>query len=457
MFYFFLFSGIAFAVLSWLKPKWALTAIFLLLPTYQLRYLFFSIPITWLETMIILLGLNYLVRLLIQKTIKKEIVYLFNHYLVWIIFVVLWLLSASLALWITPELRPAAGIWKAYFIEPIILFLIILSLIKKKNNNQKELNFIIQPLLFSALIVAFWGILQKYWGGGVLSTETWGAPQVWRATGPFVQPNFLGLFLAPLIVLAITKLLMVICQKNYSIRNIKKINFYQLLLFLYYFLIFSSGVLALILARSEGALLAVLTACLFLGILFRPTRRIVLIILLVLLMILIAHSGLRGYVLEKALLQDLSGRLRINIWKGALNLLQDRPILGAGLKGYQYLIPNFQARYYNQISGELVSVETHPYPHNLGLALWSELGLFGLIVFISLIARFFWQGFKRLRGKLSAKPLTKQNQLLILGVLAGLVVVLIHGLVDTPYFKNDLSVLFWGLIGIGVILYKNDK
>ena len=33
-----------------------------------------------------------------------------------------------------------------------------------------------------------------------------------------------------------------------------------------------------------------------------------------------------------------------------------------------------------------------------------------------------------------------------LPVQAALVALIIHGLVDTPYFKNDLSVLFWVLI-----------
>ena len=31
---------------------------------------------------------------------------------------------------------------------------------------------------------------------------------------------------------------------------------------------------------------------------------------------------------------------------------------------------------------------------------------------------------------------------------------LIHGLVDAPYFKNDLSVLVWILIGAGVLNWQ---
>jgi hypothetical protein len=35
-----------------------------------------------------------------------------------------------------------------------------------------------------------------------------------------------------------------------------------------------------------------------------------------------------------------------------------------------------------------------------------------------------------------------------LGVLLALVAVVVHGLVDVPYFKNDLSFEFWVLVGL---------
>ena len=35
-----------------------------------------------------------------------------------------------------------------------------------------------------------------------------------------------------------------------------------------------------------------------------------------------------------------------------------------------------------------------------------------------------------------------------LGVFLALVAVLVHGLVDVPYFKNDLSLEFWVLLGV---------
>ncbi|HTK59632.1 MAG TPA: hypothetical protein VL283_00335, partial [Candidatus Baltobacteraceae bacterium] len=64
------------------------------------------------------------------------------------------------------------------------------------------------------------------------------------------------------------------------------------------------------------------------------------------------------------------------------------------------------------------------------LNLWSELGLAGIVVFILIMVRFFQQA-------LATKSWT----------LAGAgVAILVHGLVDVPYFKNDLAMLFWLLM-----------
>ena len=42
-------------------------------------------------------------------------------------------------------------------------------------------------------------------------------------------------------------------------------------------------------------------------------------------------------------------------------------------------------------------------------------------------------------------------------LMATMVALLVHGLVDVPYFKNDLSVLFWLIVGSLIILEKICK
>jgi uncharacterized ion transporter superfamily protein YfcC len=47
---------------------------------------------------------------------------------------------------------------------------------------------------------------------------------------------------------------------------------------------------------------------------------------------------------------------------------------------------------------------------------------------------------------------------MILGLMGAMVVIVVHGLVDVPYFKNDLAVLFWVMIGImGIMKFEAES
>ena len=54
-------------------------------------------------------------------------------------------------------------------------------------------------------------------------------------------------------------------------------------------------------------------------------------------------------------------------------------------------------------------------------------------------AQVAWRGWRA--GIPSWRPLQ-------LGVLLALMGIIVHGLVDVPYFKNDLSLEFWVLLGL---------
>lgn len=113
-------------------------------------------------------------------------------------------------------------------------------------------------------------------------------------------------------------------------------------------------------------------------------------------------------------------------------MLADNPLLGAGLNGYPTaLAPYHDATFY----------EIFQYPHNIFLNVWSELGLLGLtglIIGAVLIARTTWR---------------RKNDVLVLAFSAALLVMLIHGLVDVPFFKNDLAILT-GFLLVGMVVKK---
>ena len=405
-----------FLILSVWRSDWAIFLLVALLPAYQWRFKIFGLPTTALEMMILIIFLVTLVK----NGFKGWRVNLKR----WRWLVLVWLIVGLISVAVASDHLGALGYWRAYFLEPILLLLIILDLLAK---NRLSKNHIIFALGLSALVCTIWAIAQKWLGGGVMSTEVWGAPKVWRATGPFPQPNFLGLYIGPIAILCFGQFVQYLKNKKW--------------LAIFYGVTFICSVVAAILARSDGTMFGLVVGLIFFGLCWKKSRRLTIIIAVAVILIIFLVPMSRHFVLERLTFQKFSGQLRLNIWQGAWTMIKSHPILGVGLRGYQKLAPQYQEFYYQPQTGQLISTETHPYPHNLFLAVWVELGLLGLLAFLALLIKFFVQGYKITKTNLSTPLIT-------ISIMAALVAVLAHGLVDTPYFKNDLAVLFWLIIGL---------
>jgi len=124
---------------------------------------------------------------------------------------------------------------------------------------------------------------------------------------------------------------------------------------------------------------------------------------------------------------------RSHLWDAALQMLRDHPIFGAGLSGFATAI----APYWNA---------THPdrftYPHNIVLNFWTETGLLGVVAFAAILGATFARAWRGWRNS------DVYWRTVHLGVLLALLAVVVHGLVDVPYFKNDLSLEFWALLSL---------
>ena len=131
----------------------------------------------------------------------------------------------------------------------------------------------------------------------------------------------------------------------------------------------------------------------------------------------------------------MSGQVRTQMWGETWQMLQDHFIFGAGLAGYQQTFDPYHPERY---------IEVYLYPHNIFLNFWSELGLAGLLLFGYLFYNFFSQGWR----------LLKNEKIWALTLMAIMVTIIVHGLVDVPYFKNDLSVMFCLWLGMMEVLKK---
>ncbi len=427
MFYILLFAVYGFLI--YFKPKYGLALILIFLPTYQIKFQIAEIPFTFLEIMILISFFCWA----IKKWKNLAVGQLRDLLDDWFLPICLWLLVSTTAVFIAPDLRAAAGVWRAYFVEPILFLLVLLDLAENKMNKESILDIIFFGLSVSAFGCSIWAVLQKWFGGGVWSMEVWGQPEIWRATGPFSHPNFLGLYLAPAIILGIG-ILIANARKNFGL-----VIYYSLFIILTFW--------ALVLTRSEGAMVGMVAGLLFLGIIFKKSRKYVLIGLAAAILLVAICPASRYYILEKAFLRDLSGEFRLNIWSGAVSLLETSPIFGVGLDGYEKLIVDYQANNFVAGGGQTFFAPIQPYPHNLFLAVWLELGLAGMIIFIWILIKFFRRGFKNV----------KNNAIISSTAMGMMVCVLVHGLVDTPYFKNDLAIVFWLIVGLGIILGNLKK
>jgi O-antigen ligase len=128
---------------------------------------------------------------------------------------------------------------------------------------------------------------------------------------------------------------------------------------------------------------------------------------------------------------DKSTLSRFSLWHTAESMLKTSPILGKGLYGFRTLYDKFNT---DQLT------PAYDYPHNVVLNFWVETGLLGLITFLLICA---WAFIGGLRNKGSPDRGPYQ-----LGLALFIVALLVHGLIDVPYFLNVLALEFWMILAL---------
>lgn len=402
-----------FACLAHKKSDWAIYIIAASLPSYLIRFELLSIPFTLLEAMVIILFAIFL--------IKNGFGWLKNFYqqpFFWPMITLIVL--ATIAVFSSPNLRGAAGIWKAYFIEPMMFFIVLTNTI----NSTKKINKIIWALGLSLLYLSAAAFAQKIgWLADTVPAaflKTNG--QVDRVVSLFGYPNAIGLYFSPIIILFSG---FMFWGDKKIVEQIAKLA------------IIIIGLTVIIMAKSEAAIISIIAVWLILMIANKKTRLPAVMLVAAVVTLFFLNPDIHQYLSVKLLLKDYSGFIRRLIWQESWQMLKDNWLFGAGLAGYQTKIASYH----------LPTFEIFLYPHNIFLNFWSELGLIGLIAFFWLIIKFCWQNSRAVINK-------NKNYIFNLFLLAIMAQFLIHGLVDAPYLKNDLSMLFWLILAFYVI---NDK
>ena len=342
-----------------------------------------------------------------------------------------------------------------------MFFVVFINTIKKK----KDWKLVIYALGASALFVAIPAIVQKFTGIGIVN-EFWRAEETRRVTSWYGFPNAVGLYLAPIAMLFCG---LIMQSKIRIFEKLKEGKFKIKKLDIFYFVVFICSALAIYFAKSEGAIIGLVAGLLFLGLIYpyKITRRSTLVLLVLLVSLVLLFPLLRNYTSEKFTLSDRSGQIRQQQWRETNEMLDDgRMLLGAGLSSYQTVVAPYHveaiwiedktdAEWLDKIqTSEEFRVqmwqplEIYMYPHNIILNFWSEIGLLGVFITVVLLLKFFMNYWR-------VKSSENRNMYLIL--LAVFAVILVHGFVDVPYFKNDLSLLWWLFFAMSWVLIKRKK
>jgi len=195
----------------------------------------------------------------------------------------------------------------------------------------------------------------------------------------------------------------------------------------YYFSVIATG-LILFFTYSYAAWASVLVSLIIILLLGRKISRKYLIILILMTFALV--SILRDTTKFNDLV-NLDSRSsfasRMMIWESTEKILSDSYIIGIGPG-------NFEAKYLEYQKYFPAYLEwAVPHPHNLYLAFWLNTGLIGLLSFLAILYLFF-------RKIVFGIKINDVINIISLGII---IYFLLHGLVDTTYFKNDLAVVFW--------------
>jgi putative inorganic carbon (HCO3(-)) transporter len=131
---------------------------------------------------------------------------------------------------------------------------------------------------------------------------------------------------------------------------------------------------------------------------------------------------------------------RMQLWKGTWNMVKVHPFFGFGVNTFSRYFLEYKPAAYPDIR----------YTHNSYLQMWSEIGIFGLLAFLSIIFTVLRITFRDMRKKMQ-KGL---EGFILLGLAAGYIAFLIQSGLDTNLFSLTLTMLFWVMTAYLVSLNK---
>jgi putative inorganic carbon (hco3(-)) transporter len=210
--------------------------------------------------------------------------------------------------------------------------------------------------------------------------------------------------------------------------------------------IYMAGTLAmtgiLVLTQSRGALMGVTAALLSLILLRWCWGWRIMVVIVSLLALTFYFVGPDLFVDQSGLSTVRGWEGRQEIWSRAFYIIQDFPFTGIGIGNFNLIADTFYPFF-------LAAPGQTPHAHNLFLQISVDLGIPGLIVWLSLVLIILvssWQ-------ILAIGQMSNDGWLAGLGagLLASQIVMLVHGVTDSVLWGTKPSVVLWFVWGIALV------
>ena len=324
------------------------------------------------------------------------------------------------------------------------LYLFVFVLAERVVRTPRLRSWLIAVYLHAAIVVSIYGVRQKFFGAEALATwvdPTSTTAEEVRVYSYLGNPNLLGAYILPALIFSLCALvawqgwgakllaatmLVVHCACMYwtgcrgawiglvlAIFVMAMMSLYWLLPYLPRF--WQIWIFPLTVGTIFGAV--------FLGILVvTPLRNRVL-------------STFAGRA-------DSSNNFRINVWESVQKMIHKRPVLGIGPgnAAFNKIYPLFQKPNYTALSAYSIYLET-----------LVETGFVGFASFMWLVALIFQQGWVQLR---KLRRLQSREVWWLMGAIATIVGMLIHGVVDTVWYRPEVNTVWWLMVAIVASYYR---
>ena len=331
--------------------------------------------------------------------------------------VVLFLGWAGLSLWWAPYKNPSIQ----WFIS-LLMYAVLFGVVLQGIRTSQQVRQVVMVVVGMGLCEGVLGIVQYVWLGEA------------RAKGTFFNPNFFATYEVAVLSIALALLSGIPRSEMKRWRSV------------FLWSIVAVTFCAFMVAQSRGALLALVTAVIFIGC-YRFGKIVLVILIVSFIAGIVIPNPLKQRMLDVST-QDPYAFSRIDIWENSLERIVDRP-LGIGLGMYKYT--SFQYRF--PIESNIVRYgKRAESAHNEYLQMAVELGVGGLVIFLLGIGMWRREVMVTLRSQL--EPWERG---LVTGLTGAVLGILAHGTVDSVFHEPALVVLLIVCGGLVMALHSIKK